>query len=152
MLDENQYFLGGRHIRRDGFSGRTNVNMNSAKINPVIFAVFNKNLFGPINIHPEFTLFFTGGGVGMGPGINIGIYTQRGFHPFIVLSGQSDEVFQFRFGFNIEIPHTGIHGLDDLNICFAHPGINDFACIRTGLLCPEKLPAADNIKSTTRLG
>jgi len=102
--------------------------------------------------HAELVLAQTGGNIGVGVGIHIGIDPQAYRGPLAQAQGHPVEPFQLGGGFHVEAENTGVQGLGHFPFGLAHAGEHHLARIRPGGQDPAQLSAGDDVKPRTQTG
>ena len=100
--------------------------MNRAELNAFIVAVLGKDFAGPFYIDTELAFFLSGVSVSMSFGVNIWVYAKGGLCFLAGLFSDGNEIFQFSFGFYIEVSDTSGKGFGYFFVGFSDTGIDDF--------------------------
>ena len=102
--------------------------------------------------HAELVLAQTGGNIGVGMGIHIGIDPQAHRGPLAQAQGHAVEPLQLGRGFHVEAENPGAQGLGHFRLGLADAGEHHLARIRASGQHPAQLPAGDDVKPSAQTG
>src|ERR1700733_1308270 len=94
----------------------------------------------------------SGGDVGMGGGVDVGIYSQRNSRLDATPGRERIDQRQFRFRFAVEAFDLVLERVVDFLRCFSDAGEDDGGWTGAGFQCAEQLAARDDVKARARSG
>ena len=101
------------------------MDVDRAHVNTAVIGEIVKDFFSAFDIDAEFCFLYAGCYVPMCSGVNVGIYAKGGFGPCAGFLGESDEVRQLRFGFDVEVFDARPESVDYLSVGFADSCVDD---------------------------
>ena len=121
--------------------------MHAAHTQIFEITILLKDALGPLDIDAELGFLFSGGGLRMGPRIDIRVDTQCTDRLFAKFAGDAIDVFNFSFRFKVKSCDADVDRIRDFLVALADAGVDDLFRISPRLHRAEKLTAAGDIKA-----